>query len=104
VSSTVTRRIVVGSIVIVVALALIYVALKIPRTLTVFLIASFIAFGAYPLTSRLEKRMPRAAAIAIVYLGLLGALVVVLLLVVPIRSCSSKSPRSSAISSRDRRC
>jgi len=84
VSSTVTRRIVVGSIVIVVALALIYVALKIPRTLTVFLIASFIAFGAYPLTSRLEKRMPRAAAIAIVYLGLLGALVVVLLLVVPI--------------------
>lgn len=83
-SSTVTRRIVVGSIVIVVALALIYVALKIPRTLTVFLIASFIAFGAYPLTSRLEKRMPRAAAIAIVYLGLLGALVVVLLLVVPI--------------------
>ncbi len=79
-----TRRIVVGSIVIVVALALIYVALKIPRTLTVFLIASFIAFGAYPLTSRLEKRMPRAAAIAIVYLGLLGALVVVLLLVVPI--------------------
>jgi predicted PurR-regulated permease PerM len=84
VSSTLTRRIVVGSIVIVVALALIYVALKIPRTLTVFLIASFIAFGAYPLTSRLEKRMPRAAAIAIVYLGLLGALVVVLLLVVPI--------------------
>ena len=83
-SSTVTRRIVVGSIVVVVALALIYVALKIPRTLTVFLIASFIAFGAYPLTSRLEKRMPRAAAIAIVYLGLLGALVVVLLLVVPI--------------------
>jgi predicted PurR-regulated permease PerM len=84
VSSTLTRRIVVGSIVIVDALALIYVALKIPRTLTVFLIASFIAFGAYPLTSRLEKRMPRAAAIAIVYLGLLGALVVVLLLVVPI--------------------
>jgi len=84
VSSTLSRRIIVGSIVIVVALALLYVALKIPKTLTVFLIASFIAFGAYPLTSRLEKRMPRAAAIAIVYLGLLGALVVVLLLVIPI--------------------
>ena len=83
-SSTLSRRIIVGSIVIVVALALLYVALKIPKTLTVFLIASFIAFGAYPLTSRLEKRMPRAAAIAIVYLGLLGALVVVLLLVIPI--------------------
>jgi len=84
VSSTLSRRIIVGSIVVVVALALLYVALKIPKTLTVFLIASFIAFGAYPLTSRLEKRMPRAAAIAIVYLGLLGALVVVLLLVIPI--------------------
>ena len=83
-SSTLSRRIIVGSIVVVVALALLYVALKIPKTLTVFLIASFIAFGAYPLTSRLEKRMPRAAAIAIVYLGLLGALVVVLLLVIPI--------------------
>jgi len=84
VSPTLTRRVLVGSIVIAVAVALIYVALKIPRTLTVFLIASFIAFGAYPLTSRLETRMPRAAAIAIVYLGLLGALVVLLLLVIPI--------------------
>lgn len=83
-SPTLTRRVLVGSIVIAVAVALIYVALKIPRTLTVFLIASFIAFGAYPLTSRLETRMPRAAAIAIVYLGLLGALVVLLLLVIPI--------------------
>ncbi len=83
-SATLTRRIVVGAIVVLVALALIYVALKIPKTLTVFLIASFIAFGAYPLTSRLERRMPRAAAIAIVYLGLLGALVVLLLLVIPI--------------------
>ncbi|MGD0473780.1 MAG: AI-2E family transporter [Candidatus Velthaea sp.] len=56
----------------------------IPRTVTVFLIAAFIAFGATPLVRRLESRMPRAAAIGIVYLALLGALVVIALVVIPV--------------------
>jgi predicted PurR-regulated permease PerM len=57
---------------------------RIPRTVTVFLIASFIAFGATPLVRRLEARIPRAAAIGVVYLTLLGALVVVAVVVIPV--------------------
>ena len=49
-----------------------------------FLIAAFIAFGAAPLVGRLERWMPRGAAIAVVYLGLVGALVVLALVIVPI--------------------
>ena len=56
----------------------------IPRTVTVFLIAAFIAFGATPLVRGLESRLPRAAAIGIVYLALLGALVVIALVVIPV--------------------
>ena len=83
-SGLAVRRLTVAAITIAVAIVLALIALRIPKTLTVFVIAAFIAFGAYPLTSRLERRMPRAAAIAIVYLGLLGALVVLLLLIIPI--------------------
>jgi len=58
--------------------------MHIPRTISIFLIAAFIAFGAIPLVRRLEARMPRVAAIAIVYMGLLGFLVVVALLIIPV--------------------
>lgn len=57
---------------------------RIPRTVTVFLIAAFVAFGATPLVRRLESRMPRPAAIGAVYLALLGALVVIALVVIPV--------------------
>jgi predicted PurR-regulated permease PerM len=57
---------------------------RIPRTVTVFLIAAFVAFGATPLVRRLELRMPRPAAIGVVYVALLGALVVVALVVIPV--------------------
>jgi predicted PurR-regulated permease PerM len=57
---------------------------RIPRTVTVFLIAAFIAFGATPLVRRLESRVPRSAAIGIVYLALLGALVIIALVVIPV--------------------
>ncbi len=67
---------------VIVALAL-FVA-RIPRTLTVFLIAAFIAFGATPLVQRLESRLPRTAAIGVVYLGLLGAVVVLAVVIIPV--------------------
>ena len=59
-------------------------AAHIPRTITIFLIAAFVAFGAHPLVKRLERRMPRPAAIALVYAGLLGALLLLALVIVPI--------------------
>ncbi|GAC1401864.1 MAG: AI-2E family transporter [Candidatus Velthaea sp.] len=64
-------------------LAVIFIA-RIPRTVSVFLIAGFIAFGALPLVHRLQMRMPRPAAIALVYLGLLGAMIVIALVVIPV--------------------
>jgi predicted PurR-regulated permease PerM len=64
-------------------LALLWFASRIPRTLSVFVIAAFIAFGVAPLVGRLERWMPRGAAIAIVYVSLLAIVVVLALLVVP---------------------
>ncbi len=58
-------------------------ASHIPRTLSVFVIAAFIAFGVAPIVEYLERRVSRAAAIAIVYVALLLAAVVLALLVVP---------------------
>lgn len=71
-----------AALIAIVALGLFFA--RIPRTLTVFLIAAFIAFGATPLVRGLESRMPRVAAIGIVYLALLGALVVIALVVIPV--------------------
>jgi predicted PurR-regulated permease PerM len=71
-----------AALVVILALGLFFA--RIPRTVTVFLIAAFIAFGATPLVRGLESRMPRAAAIGIVYLALLGALVVIALVVIPV--------------------
>jgi predicted PurR-regulated permease PerM len=58
-------------------------ASRIPRTLSVFVIAAFIAFGVQPIVHRLERRMSRQIAIAVVYAGLLAVVVVLALLVVP---------------------
>jgi predicted PurR-regulated permease PerM len=71
-----------AAIVVMIGLGLFFA--RIPRTVTVFLIAAFIAFGATPLVRRLEARLPRTLAIGIVYLGLLGALVVIALVVIPV--------------------
>ncbi|MBV8373444.1 MAG: hypothetical protein JOY69_09305, partial [Candidatus Eremiobacteraeota bacterium] len=54
----------------VVILAL-WFAEHIPRTLTIFTIAAFIAFGVGPVARRLEHRMPKPAAIAIVFAALI---------------------------------
>jgi len=85
-SAAAVRRLItllVGSVIIV---SLVILVAHIPRTVSVFLIAAFIAFGALPLVHRLQNqtRMPRTAAIAVVYLGLLGVLMLIALVVVPI--------------------
>jgi len=79
----VRRALIVAGVVLVVLAAALFAA-RIPKTISIFLIAAFIAFGANPLVKRLEARMPRAAAIAVVYVGLLTALVVLALVIVPI--------------------
>ena len=83
-NGTMLRRTLIVIVVAVVIVAAIVFAAHIPRTISLFLIAAFIAFGAHPLVKRLEFRMPRAAAIVVVYVGLLSVLVIVALVVVPI--------------------
>lgn len=57
----------------------------IPRTVTIFLIAAFIAFGVQPIARRLEgPRIPKALAIAIVFTVLLVLIVVGLVIIVPL--------------------
>jgi predicted PurR-regulated permease PerM len=70
-------------VIVAVAAVSLWFASRIPRTLTVFTFAAFVAFGVYPIVVWLERRMPRAFAIAIVYVGLLASVVVLAFLVVP---------------------
>lgn len=83
-SGLAARRLTIIVITLLVLAAAGYVAIHIPRTLSIFLVAAFIAFGAAPLVQRLERRMPRGVAIAIVYLLLVGALVLLALVIIPI--------------------
>ena len=78
------RRTLIALVAAVVVVAAVLFAARIPRTIAIFVIAAFIAFGAHPLVERLEARMPRPAAIAVVYAALLGALVLLALVIVPI--------------------
>jgi predicted PurR-regulated permease PerM len=84
VNAAATRRAVVVTVTLVLLAAACFIAVRIPRTLSIFLIAAFIAFGAAPLVKRLERWMPRGAAIAVVYVVLMSALVVLALVIVPI--------------------
>ncbi len=83
-TSIVLRRTIITVVVAIAIVAALLFAARIPRTVALFLIAAFIAFGAHPLVKRLERWMPRPVAIAIVYIGLLGWLVVLALVIVPI--------------------
>ncbi len=66
------------------AIVALWFASRIPRTLTVFGIAATIAFAFSPVVTYLERRrIPRGLAIAGVYLGLIGVVVVLATLVVP---------------------
>jgi predicted PurR-regulated permease PerM len=68
-----------------IAIALYIFIAHIPRTISIFLIAAFIAFGVQPVTRSLVKRgVPKALAIAIVFVVLTIIIVVALLVVVPL--------------------
>ena len=82
---------------VVVVLAVLWFAARIPRTMTVFSIAAFIAFGLQPLIVRLQgRRVPRPLAIAIVYASLLIVIAVGVLLVVPSAVVQTQSLAANA--------
>jgi predicted PurR-regulated permease PerM len=66
------------------ALIVLWFALHIPRTLTIFTIAAFIAFGVGPVAHRLERRVPKPVAISIVFAGLILLIAVGMVIVVPL--------------------
>jgi predicted PurR-regulated permease PerM len=70
---------------VVAVLLLLWLAAHIPRTVMIFVIAAFIAFGLQPIVKHLEKRrISRPFAIAIVYVGLLLVIAVGVLVIVPL--------------------
>ena len=84
VAADLVRRI--ASIAGAVALAVLalWLARHIPRTISIFVIAAFIAFGVRPIAARLERRMPKPLAIGIVFFGLLVVVAIFLVIVVPL--------------------
>jgi predicted PurR-regulated permease PerM len=69
---------------VVLIVAALWFAAHIPRTISIFLIAAFIAFGVQPIVGRLERRMPKPLAVAIVFFGLLALIAIFLVVVVPL--------------------
>lgn len=61
-----------------------WLAAHIPRTITIFVIAAFIAFGVQPIAVRLEKRMPKPLAISLVFVAMILLVVIGLVVVVPL--------------------
>ncbi len=83
-SAVVRRRALLWGGFVVLGAAALWFASRIPHTLTVFAIAATIAFAFSPVVTYLEKlRVPRRIAIAFVYLGLIGVVLVLATLVVP---------------------
>lgn len=79
------RRILTGIAVVIVLIAAYIFAEHIPKTLTIFLIAAFIAFGVQPICSRLERRgTPKPLAITIVFVVLLLLIVLGLVIFIPL--------------------
>jgi predicted PurR-regulated permease PerM len=83
-TALIVRRTVIVLVTLTLLVAALLFAARIPKTIAIFVIAGFIAFGAHPLVRWLEVRMPRPAAIFVVYAVLLGALAVVAFVVVPV--------------------
>jgi predicted PurR-regulated permease PerM len=69
---------------VVLVVAALWFAYHIPKTISIFVIAAFIAFGVGPIARRLERRMPKALAISIVFFGLLIIVAVFLVIVIPL--------------------
>lgn len=84
VSSVLVRRILLWVVGCVLLLLALWLAAKIPRTVTIFMIAAFIAFGVQPVVVHLEERgMKRPLAIIVVYAVLFILTTVGIVLVVP---------------------
>jgi predicted PurR-regulated permease PerM len=69
---------------VVLVLAALWFAYHIPKTISIFVIAAFIAFGVGPIARRLERRMPKPLAISIVFFGLLVVVAIFLVIVIPL--------------------
>jgi len=91
------RRVFVVAGIALVFLAALWFASRIPKTIALFLIAAFIAFGIQPLVVKLqERKVPRAAAIAIVFSLLILLIVLGLLFIVPLTVDQVSSLASNA--------
>ncbi len=79
------RRILIGTAIVIALIAAFIFAEHIPRTLSIFLIAAFIAFGVQPICLRLERRgVPKSLSITIVFTVLLLVIVIGLVVIVPL--------------------
>jgi predicted PurR-regulated permease PerM len=67
-----------------VAILLLWFASKIPRTISIFVIAAFIAFGLQPIVLRLQRRMPKPLAVCAVFAALILLIAIGLVVVVPL--------------------
>lgn len=61
----------------------VFLALRIPKTVEIFVTAAVIALGVHPVTQFLERWIKRGLAISIVYLVIVGFMVLIALLVIP---------------------
>ncbi len=78
------RRVWMTVALLVITVAALWFATRIPKTIAIFLIAAFIASGVHPVAEWLVKRrMPRLWAIAAVYAVLILVTIVVLVIIVP---------------------
>jgi predicted PurR-regulated permease PerM len=79
------RRFFVVMIVLAISIVLYIFAGHIPRTISIFLIAAFIAFGLEPIVQRLTRRgVPKALAVTIVFVLLLILIAVGVVVIVPL--------------------
>jgi predicted PurR-regulated permease PerM len=78
------RRVATIAGVVIVAVLAFWLAARIPRTIAIFVIAAFIAFGVQPIAARLERRLPKPLAISIVFFALLFVVAILLVIVVPL--------------------
>ncbi len=83
-SADVWRRIAWVAAGIAVAAGALWLASRIPRTISIFVIAAFIAFGVQPIVGRLERRIAKPLAVGIVFFGLLVVVAIFLVIVVPL--------------------
>jgi len=71
------------AIIVAATVAVIYFLTLIPKTVEVFIVATLIAYGVNPIVLRLGLRMPRAAAVALVYVALVAVTVVASVIIIP---------------------